>query len=136
MDPDQEQEMLRKLREKLGMPEKRDERSELERLFGKRDESPETKLRAELTKDRPGKGFQTVINIPRLAFDGRGLGIIADLPAFVDGPVPGDTVKVEITDTDGSSYQCRLLETVSRSSDRVRPGVMCSDNAPDVTCNH
>jgi 23S rRNA (uracil1939-C5)-methyltransferase len=119
MDPDRERELMRRLREKLGMPERRDERAELERLFGGSAPAPEARVREELEQDRPGVGHRESVRIEALAFDGRGLTSIQRRPAFVDGPVPGDTVIVEITREDRTAYQCRLVETVARSSDRV-----------------
>jgi len=100
MSNSDEEKMLQRLREKLGLPKKIDERAELERVFGARDAAPEQKLQESLRKKGPQVGDVAVITIKRLAFNGMGIGQLESIDTFVDGPVPGDTVKVRVTEVE------------------------------------
>jgi len=118
---DDEEILLEKLREKLGPSKKLNEKSELERLFGKREESEEDRLRAKLVKPSLEVGDIVNINIDKLAFGGEGLGKHNNFPIFVRDVIPGDAVKVKLTHVSKDICRGELLETLVKSSNRIPP---------------
>ncbi|MBN1297092.1 class I SAM-dependent RNA methyltransferase [bacterium] len=121
MRPIDEEEMLNKLREKLGPAKKQDDRAELERLFGKRAMSDEDRLRAKLVKPSIQVGDTVDLTIERIAFGGEGIGKIGTATVFVPDVVPGDTASVKITRINHDVYRGDVVEMRARSSNRVQP---------------
>ncbi len=121
--PQDDQELLEKLRAKLGTPKKVDERAELERLFGKTAPTAEDALREKLVKNQPVlvKGDIIDLYIEKLSFGGEGIGKHKNAIVFVPDTVPGDTAKVRIDNTNADFYRGHLMEIVARSSDRILP---------------
>jgi len=116
---DNEEELLEKIRQKLGPGKKVDERSELERLFGKREEDAEARLRKKLVKPSLKVGDTVDINIDKLAFGGEGLGRHNNFPIFVADTVPGDAVKVKLTQVSKDMCRGELVEILAKSSNRI-----------------
>lgn len=116
---DDEEQMLEKLREKLGPTRKVDERSELERLFGKKQETEEDRLRKKLVKPTLKVGDIIDINIEKLAFGGEGLGKSGAYPVFVPDTVPGDAVRVKLNHVTRDLCRAEIVEMLARSSNRV-----------------
>ena len=118
---DNDDALLEKLREKLGPSRKQDERAELERLFGKKEQTEEDRLRARLVKPTVNVGDAIDITIEKLAFGGDGIGRHQNLPVFVPGVVPGDTVRVSLTNVTKDLCRGEVIETLAYSSNRVPP---------------
>ncbi|MBN2056500.1 class I SAM-dependent RNA methyltransferase [bacterium] len=121
MSPTDEENLLRKLREKLGVPEKKDARAELERLFGAREERAEERLKDSLQRRGPQPGDEHVMTVQRLSYRGWGIGEIEHQETFVDGPVPGDTIKLRVTEVRGEQLIGEMVTLVAPSSDRTKP---------------
>lgn len=115
----EEDDLLEKLRAKLGAPRKQDERQELERIFGSMKEAPETKLRNKMKKPLLDVGAEFNVTILKLAFGGRGFGRHESIGVFVPGAVPGDTVRVRITKVDKDTYHAEPIELIAPSSNRI-----------------
>ncbi len=118
---DKDDALLEKLREKLGPARKQDERSELERLFGKREETEEDRLRARLVKPVVNTGDIVDVTIEKLAFGGDGIGRFQSMPVFVPGVVPGDTVRVLLTHVLKDLCRGEVKEVLAPSSNRIPP---------------
>ncbi|HPQ42463.1 MAG TPA: TRAM domain-containing protein, partial [bacterium] len=118
---DDEDALLEKLRQKLGPVKKQDERAELERLFGKRGETDEDRLRAKLVKPSISMGDVLDISIEKLAFGGEVIGRHNTTPVFVQDLVPGDTASVRITEVRQDMCRGEVIELRARSSNRVPP---------------
>lgn len=116
---DDEELLLEKLREKLGAPKKRDERAELERLFGKREKTDEDRLRAKLVKPSLQVGDVIDVTIEKLAFGGEAISKYKAYPIFVTGAVPGDTVRVRINTVAKDMCRAEILEFTAKSSNRI-----------------
>jgi len=122
MDSADEEQLLEALRKKLGAPKKRDERKELEDLFGKKKVSPEDKLRKKLKRPSLEPGDEIHLSIQKLAMGGKGLGRHKGAAIFVPDAVPGDTFRVRIGKTkDSSVFAGEPLELISPSTNRVPP---------------
>jgi 23S rRNA (uracil1939-C5)-methyltransferase len=117
-----EEQLLEALRKKLGAPQKRDERKELENLFGKKKVAPEDKLREKLKRPSLEHGDEIHLSIQKLALGGRGLGRHKGAAVFVPDAVPGDTLRVRINKTkENAVFEGEPLELISPSSNRVQP---------------
>jgi 23S rRNA (uracil1939-C5)-methyltransferase len=118
---DDEELLLEKLRQKLGPSKKQDDRAELERLFGKKEQTEEDRIRSKLVKPTVKAGDIIDITIEKIAFGGDGIGRYKNFPVFVCGVVPGDTVRVRLTHILKDMCRGEIIEFTSRSSNRVQP---------------
>lgn len=67
------------------------------------------------------RGSRVDAEVNDLAFQGRGVARIDGLVVFVDGGLPGDRVRVEITGRHRRFVESRVLEILEPSPDRVLP---------------
>lgn len=67
------------------------------------------------------RGAEVMVEVEDLAFHGRGVARIEGLVVFVDGGLPGDTARVEITRKRRKHLESRVLEIIHPSSYRVEP---------------
>jgi 23S rRNA (uracil1939-C5)-methyltransferase len=116
---DDDERLLEKLREKLGPPKKKDDRAELERLFGKREKTDEDRLRAKLVKPSVQAGDTIDVTIEKLTFGGDGIGRYKNYPVFVSGVVPGDTVRIRLTKVTKDMCHGEIIEFTAKSSNRI-----------------
>ncbi len=123
MNKDEEEKMLKRLREKLGAePKKENPMTELERLFGKKEDSPEMKLKEKFAQKGPQVNDELTVSIKKLSYSGMGLAVLpGNINVFVPRQVPGDTVKVRITNIDRNNIFTRRMSLVAPSSDRTKP---------------
>ncbi|MBN1552709.1 23S rRNA (uracil(1939)-C(5))-methyltransferase RlmD [bacterium] len=121
MNPLDEEELLEKLRKKLGTPQKSDERAQLEKIFGKAAPSPEEKLKQKLKQKTLNIGEIIDIYIEKIAFGGEGIGRHGNAPVFVEGTVPGDTARVRIDSLKNDTVRAQLLDIIAPSSNRTKP---------------
>lgn len=121
--PQDDQDLIEKLRAKLGTPKKVDERAELERLFGKTVPTAEDALREKLVKHQPVlvKGDLIEVFVEKIAFGGEGIARHKNVTIFVPDAIPGDTVRVRIDSAYSDYFKSQIVETIARSSDRISP---------------
>ncbi len=67
------------------------------------------------------KGTALELQIESLAFGGRGLAKVDGMAVFVDGAVPGQTVRARISRTRKAYAEARTLEVVKHSNEEVEP---------------
>ncbi len=67
------------------------------------------------------KGSEINLYIDSWAFEGKGVARSDGKVIFIDGAVPGDTVKCVITRTKKSYCNAKVLEVLEASSDRITP---------------
>lgn len=68
---------------------------------------------------RPRKGDTVEVAIQTLAFGGKGVARLDDFVIFVNGAVPGDTVRALITKNKKRYAEARVVELLQPSPDRV-----------------
>ncbi len=73
------------------------------------------------TTTRPHRGDQLELTVDTLAFGGAGVARHEGYVVFVQGGIPGDTVRVEIGKAKRAYAEARVLEVVSPSPDRIEP---------------
>ena len=73
------------------------------------------------TRTRPQRGEQLELHIDDLAFGGAGVARTDGYVVFVQGAVPGDTVRAEVTKSKRSFGEARAVEVLEPGPDRVDP---------------
>jgi len=66
------------------------------------------------------RGMELTVEVDDLAFQGRGVARVEGLVVFVDGGLPGDTARVEITGKRRRHIESRVLEILTPSPYRVQ----------------
>jgi len=74
-----------------------------------------------MNEKRLSRGMEVTVEVEDLAFLGRGVAHIEGLVVFVDGGLPGDTARVEITGNRRKHVESRVLEILQPSPYRVPP---------------
>lgn len=70
---------------------------------------------------RPLKSEEIEVSIDSLAFGGRGVTRVDGFVIFVEGAVPGDTVRAVVTRSKPSYAEARTLEVLNPSAARIEP---------------
>ena len=70
---------------------------------------------------RPHRGDQLTVTVDTLAFGGAGVARHDGYVVFVQGAIPGDTVRVEVGKAKRAYAEARVLEVVTPSPDRIKP---------------
>jgi 23S rRNA (uracil1939-C5)-methyltransferase len=70
---------------------------------------------------RPRRGDQLTLTVDTLAYGGAGVARHEGYVVFVQGGIPGDTVRVEIGKSKRAYAEARVLEVVTPSPDRIEP---------------
>jgi 23S rRNA (uracil1939-C5)-methyltransferase len=70
---------------------------------------------------RPRRGDQLTLTVDTLAYGGAGVARHEGYVVFVQGGIPGDTVRVEVGKAKRAYAEARVLEIVSASPDRIDP---------------
>ncbi len=73
------------------------------------------------TTPRPHRGDQLTLTVDTLAFGGAGVARHEGYVVFVQGGVPGDTVRVEVGKAKRAYAEARVIEVVTPSPDRIEP---------------
>src|SRR5579875_126672 len=73
------------------------------------------------TTTRPRRGDQLTLTVDTLAFGGAGVARHEGYVVFVQGGIPGDTVRVEVGKAKRAYAEARVLEVVSPSPERIEP---------------
>lgn len=60
-----------------------------------------------------------ILEIKKIGINGEGIGYIEKMPFFVYHTIPGEIVKVEITEVFENRVEAKLIEIVKKSDDRV-----------------
>ncbi len=129
-----EEEILRKLREKFGQPKKIDERAELEKIFGSFGERPEEKLKEKFKKEDLKPGQLLTIRFHSFNFEGLAVGKYKNYLIATKGLLPNDVAKVKIREKRGEDYYIAdLVELLAKSSDRTFSKCENLDKCPICT---
>ena len=67
------------------------------------------------------KGEELIVTPDRAAFNGACVARVEGMALFVNGCIPGDTVRVRVTRRKKSHGEARTLEVISEGADRVEP---------------
>lgn len=70
---------------------------------------------------RPRKDQELELSITNLAFGGRGVARLDGFVLFVEGTVPGDRVRAQVTKSKPSYAEARTLEVLEASEARIEP---------------
>ena len=70
---------------------------------------------------RPRRGDQLTLTVDTLAYGGAGVARHEGYVVFVQGGIPGDTVRVEVGKAKRAYAEARALEVVTPSPDRIEP---------------
>src|ERR1700735_4232065 len=70
---------------------------------------------------RPHRGDQLTLTVDTLAFGGAGVARHEGYVVFVQGGIPGDTVRVEVGKAKRAYAEARVLDVVTPSPDRIEP---------------
>jgi 23S rRNA (uracil1939-C5)-methyltransferase len=70
---------------------------------------------------RPRRGDELTLTVDTLAFGGAGVARLDGYVVFVQGGVPGDTVKVEVGKSKRAYAEARVIEVLTPSPDRIEP---------------
>jgi len=70
---------------------------------------------------RPRRGDQLTLTVDTLAFGGSGVARHEGYVVFVQGGIPGDTVRVEVGKSKRAYAEARVLEVLTPSPDRLEP---------------
>jgi 23S rRNA (uracil1939-C5)-methyltransferase len=73
------------------------------------------------TATHPRRGDQLTLTIDTLAYGGAGVARHEGYVVFVQGGIPGDTVRVEVGKAKRAYAEARVLEVVTPSPDRIEP---------------
>ncbi|MDE3132672.1 MAG: 23S rRNA (uracil(1939)-C(5))-methyltransferase RlmD [Acidobacteriota bacterium] len=73
------------------------------------------------TATRARRGDQLTLTVDTLAYGGAGVARHEGYVVFVQGGIPGDTVRVEVGRAKRAYAEARVLEVVSPSPDRIEP---------------
>jgi 23S rRNA (uracil1939-C5)-methyltransferase len=73
------------------------------------------------TRTRPQRGEQLELQIDDLAFGGAGVARSDGYVLFVQGAVPGDRVRAEVTKSKRSFAEARAIEVLEPGPDRIEP---------------
>jgi 23S rRNA (uracil1939-C5)-methyltransferase len=69
----------------------------------------------------PKKGDEIKLEVGKLAFGGKGVARVDGYVIFIEGALPGDTVRAAITRAKPSWADARVLEVLSPSATRISP---------------
>ncbi len=70
---------------------------------------------------RPRRGDELTLTVDTLAFGGAGVARLDGYVVFVQGGIPGDTVRVEVGKSKRAYAESRVLEVLTPSPDRIEP---------------
>jgi 23S rRNA (uracil1939-C5)-methyltransferase len=70
---------------------------------------------------RPRRGDQLTLTVDTLAYGGAGVARHEGYVVFVQGGIPGDTVRVEVGKSKRAYAEARVIEVVTPSPDRIEP---------------
>src|SRR6266850_1141986 len=70
---------------------------------------------------RPQRGDQLELRVDSLAFGGNGVARTDGYVVFVNGGVPGDRVRAEITKRKRAYAEARVVELLEPSPERIAP---------------
>ena len=70
---------------------------------------------------RPRRGDQLTLTVDTLAYGGAGVARHEGYVVFVQGGIPGDTVRVEVGKAKRAYAEARVLELITPSPDRIEP---------------
>ncbi|HEX3618106.1 MAG TPA: 23S rRNA (uracil(1939)-C(5))-methyltransferase RlmD [Solirubrobacteraceae bacterium] len=70
---------------------------------------------------RPRRGDELTLTVDTLAYGGAGVARHEGYVVFVQGGIPGDTVRVEVGKSKRAYAEARVLEVVTPSPDRIEP---------------
>ncbi len=73
------------------------------------------------TTPRPRRGDELTLTVDTLAFGGAGVARHDGYVVFVQGAIPGDTVRVEVGKAKRAYAEARVLDVVTPSPDRLEP---------------
>ena len=73
------------------------------------------------TTVRPRRGDELTLTVDTLAFGGAGVARLDGYVVFVQGGVPGDTVRAEVGKSKRAYAEARVLEVLKPSPDRIEP---------------
>ena len=73
------------------------------------------------TTIRPRRGDELTLTVDTLAYGGAGVARHEGYVVFVQGGVPGDTVRVEIGKSKRAYAEARVVEVITPSPDRIEP---------------
>jgi 23S rRNA (uracil1939-C5)-methyltransferase len=73
------------------------------------------------TTTRPQRGDELTFTVDTLAYGGAGVARHEGYVVFVQGGIPGDTVRVEVGKSKRAYAEARVLEVLSPSPDRIEP---------------
>jgi 23S rRNA (uracil1939-C5)-methyltransferase len=73
------------------------------------------------TSIRPRRGDQLTLTVDTLAFGGAGVARHEGYVVFVQGGIPGDTVRVEVGKSKRAYAEARVLEVLTASPERIEP---------------
>jgi 23S rRNA (uracil1939-C5)-methyltransferase len=76
---------------------------------------------APTTTIRPHRGDELTLTVDTLAYGGAGVARLEGYVVFVQGGIPGDTVRVEVGKSKRAYAEARVLEVVTPSPDRIAP---------------
>jgi 23S rRNA (uracil1939-C5)-methyltransferase len=73
------------------------------------------------TTIRPHRGDELTLTVDTLAYGGAGVARLEGYVVFVQGGIPGDTVRVEVGKSKRAYAEARVLEVVTPSPERIEP---------------
>jgi 23S rRNA (uracil1939-C5)-methyltransferase len=73
------------------------------------------------TSTRPRRGDQLELTVDTLAYGGAGVARHDGYVVFVQGGIPGDTVRVEVGKSKRAYAEARVIEVITPSPDRIEP---------------
>ena len=73
------------------------------------------------TTIRPHRGDELTLTVDTLAYGGAGVARLEGYVVFVQGGIPGDTVRVEVGKSKRAYAEARVLEVVTPSPERIAP---------------
>jgi 23S rRNA (uracil1939-C5)-methyltransferase len=73
------------------------------------------------TTIRPRRGDELTLTVDTLAYGGAGVARLEGYVVFVQGGIPGDTVRVEVGKSKRAYAEARVIEVVTPSPDRIEP---------------
>ncbi len=73
------------------------------------------------TTTRPRRGDELTLTVDTLAYGGAGVARHEGYVVFVQGGIPGDTVRVEVGKSKRAYAEARVIEVVVPSPDRIEP---------------